>query len=97
MNAFDRRWLECVARARSAPVRPAQVPLGFAARVLAEVRASVRGPTPLMLWERLGIRALAGVLALLLVLGALEYRDRERPGLPSPGIERSVGQAFWML
>ena len=97
MNDFDRQWQECVSRARQVPPRPSEVPLGFATRVLAGARRSVRGPAALVLWEQLGLRALAGVLTLLIVLGALEYRDHQRPGLAFPGIEHSVAQAFWML
>jgi hypothetical protein len=50
-----------------------------------------------LIWERLGLRALAGVLALLLILGAVEYRDSRRPGLGVPGVEHCIAQAFWML
>ncbi len=98
MNEFDRHWQECLNRARQAPPRLDEAPFGFATRVLAAtVTPAGRGSSLVGVWERLGLRALAGMLAALLVLGALEYRDRPASGLARPGIEHLVAQVFWML
>jgi hypothetical protein len=50
-----------------------------------------------MAWERLGVRALVGVVSVLLVLGVLEYRDLGNAGLAAPSIEHTVAQSFWLL
>jgi hypothetical protein len=73
------------------------MPFGFATRVRAGVSRGSAEPMPTWLWERLGIRALAGVTALLVVLGAAEYRDSRQPALTRPGVEHCVAQALWML
>jgi hypothetical protein len=97
MNEFDRRWQNCVARAREAPRRPDEMPFGFATRVLAGMSRGELEPSPTLLWERLGLRALACVTALLLLLGAAEYRDSRQPALTRPGVEHWVTQSLWML
>ena len=97
MSDFDRRWQNTVARARQAPARSTVAPFGFATRVLAAVEQPARGTLPVLLWERLGLRALAGVTALLVLLGAMEYRDARPPGLFLPSIEHCVTATFWML
>ena len=97
MNEFDRKWQRCVARARETPPRPDEPPFGFATRVVAQARQESPEPAPVTLWERLALRALVGVTALSIVLGAVEYRDSRQPALTRPGVERWVAQAFWML
>lgn len=97
MSEFNRHWQECLTRARQAPPRPDEAPFGFATRVFAATATARRGSSLAGVWQRLGLRALAGVVAALLVLGSLEYRDRPAPGLATPGIEHMVTQVFWML
>lgn len=97
MNEFDRRWQEIVARARQVPERPAAAPFGFATRVLASAPRLRTELARVRLWERLGLRALAAVTAVLVVVGALEYRDARAPGLGLPRIEHCVTATFWML
>jgi hypothetical protein len=97
MNDFDRRWQHAVARARQVPERPAAAPFGFATRVLAAVEQPPRGALPVLLWQRLGGRALAGVTAVLVILGALEYHDARPAGLALPRVEHCVTATFWML
>lgn len=97
MNDFDRRWRETVARARQVAPRPAAAPFGFATRVLASAAPPRTGIAPVRLWEQLGLRALAAVTAVLVVVGAMEYRDARLPGLGLPRVEHCVTATFWML
>lgn len=97
MNEFDRKWQTCASRAREIPSPPDAMPWGFATRVLAAARPGLPEPPPALLWERLALRALTGVTALVLALGAAEYRDSRQPALTRPGVEHWVAQAFWML
>lgn len=99
MSEFDRRWQECVAHARRVPLSTdeVEVPPGFAARVFAQARPPGRDLGIALLWERLGVRALVGVTTLLVVLGALEYRDSRPAALEMPAIEHSIVSTFWML
>jgi hypothetical protein len=97
MNDFDRRWRDVAARARQAPEAPVAAPFGFATRVLSAVGRRSRGTAPLLLWERLGLRALLGVTTLLVILGAMEYRDARPARLAPPQLEHCVTAAFWML
>jgi hypothetical protein len=97
MNDFDRRWQDCVARARQAPARPATAPFGFTTRVLAAVEEPARGALPALLWQRLGLRALVAVTTALVVLGTMEYRDARSPSLALPRVEHGVTATFWML
>lgn len=97
MSNFEDRWRDCARVARQAPRRDESAPHGFATRVLANLSASSAPPGLDLILERLGLRALAGVLSVLLILGALEYREERRGGLAAPSIEHSVAQAFWLL
>lgn len=97
MSMFDEKWQQCVRRARQA-TSPEVVPsVGFAARVVARWRSERREEDPAWIWGRLGLRALAGVTALLLILAALEFRDARAQGLGFPHLERAVAQSFWLL
>ena len=97
MSEFNRLWQQCVARAREAPPRSEEAPFGFATRVLAQANQPARTPASTLLWVRLGLRALGGVMALLLVLGTMEYHDSRDRGWTMPGVENCVAQAIWML
>lgn len=97
MHDFKRRWENLVARARQAPEPSVAAPFGFATRVFSAAGRVPRKPVPLLLWERLGLRALLGVTTLLVILGALEYRDARPAGLALPHVEHCVTASFWML
>lgn len=97
MNDFDRRWRNVATRAQQAPEAPVAAPFGFVTRVLSAVGRPSRGRVPLLLWERLGLRALLGVTTLLVVLSAMEYRDARPARLALPQLEHCVTAAFWML
>lgn len=96
MNDFDRRWRAGVALARRATGAPAEAPAGFASRVLAR-RPSPESASLADAWFRLGLRALAGALAVLAVMAMLEWHDASRPTLRFPHVEHAVGQVFWIL
>lgn len=96
MKKFDSKWQICAAQARRAPAREAEIPAGFARRVVA--RAG-RAPAPeaAEIWQALVSRLLAGSVAVLLLCTALEWPHlRERPTLQT-GVENTVAQLLWSL
>lgn len=97
MNEFDHRWQNCVARARLAEVPPVEAPFGFSSRVLAGLQVEAASTSVAAIWECLGLRALAGVTALLLVVAALEYGEGHGDRLTFPHVEHDVARVFWML
>lgn len=97
MSEFERRWQACAEDARRVTPPPAEPPPGFVARVLARRDSPDRTLPVSALWERLGWRAVVAVTAVLLVMAALDYRDRPAAGLRVPHVERTVAAAFWML
>jgi hypothetical protein len=64
---------------------------------LARLRTLPAPASAAVIWERLGLRALAGVTALLLVVAALEYREGRGDRLTFPHVEHDVARVFWML
>ncbi len=96
MNDFDTKWRLCAARARQASCPDPNVPLGFAARVVARGFAA---PVPSWeaLWERWAFRVLLGTAALLLICAALEAPYcRERSPL-SLEVGNTMAQVIWSL
>ncbi len=97
MNEFDRRWQDLAARARAAAVAEIEIPPAFAARVVAQSRRSSAPPVSAV-WLGLGLRALAGVAALLVLCVVLELRaPRGSRSLAAPHVEDTVAQVFWIL
>lgn len=100
MKDFKQRWLDAANHARKAPALSDAAPAGFAARTLAR-RAAVdkceETNAWLDAWIRWSARALAGTCAVLLIMVALEWRDKSDATLGFPHVEHSVAQAFWML
>ncbi len=96
MNDFDKRWQTCAARARQAPARSESPPPGFAMRVLGRKPSAMEMALE-ALWERLAMRWLAGVAAVLVVCAALELPNLRAAPLLKPGIENTVTQLAWKL
>ena len=97
MKNFDERWKIAAAAARRAtPETPAEMPLGFATRVVAQWRAQPASSLA-WLWQKLALRALGAVLLVLVMLAALNFTDKtDRDGW-RPEISDTVGESFWML
>lgn len=96
MNDFDTRWGRFAAHARRAPARPAVVPPGFATRVLA--RRGPGGEAGLeAVWERLALRWLAGVAAVLAVCAAVELPASQPAAVFDPALGNTIGQVVWRL
>ncbi len=97
MNDFDRRWKTLAARARAATVCETDPPPGFATRVVAQWQASSAPPLSTV-WLRLGLRALFGAAAVLVLCAVMELRaSRAARGLAAPHVEDSVAEVFWIL
>ena len=99
MNPFDMKWKACVARASEVPGQNEAAPFGFATRVLSAVAAqrSSEMVSLEVVWQRLTLRSLRWIAALLVLCAILELphlRDR-RP--LEPGIEDTVAQLVWRL
>jgi hypothetical protein len=98
MNEFDLKWKQCAARAQGSPTRDESAPFGFAARAIARARDRTSGPLPIeLVWQRLTLRSLGLVGALLLVCAVIELPHlRDRKPL-DPGIEDTVARLVWNL
>src|SRR6516162_6127422 len=99
MNPFDVKWQACVARARKVPGQKEEVPFGFATRVLSAVAAQRSSEMASLeaVWQRLTLRSLRWIAALLVLCAILELPHlRERRPL-EPGIEDTVAQLVWRL
>ncbi len=98
MNNFDSKWKACAARAKDAPERDTAAPFGFATRVLAAAPARAGETVSLeVVWQRLTMRSLGLVGAVLVVCAVLElphWRDRQPF---APGVENTVAQVVWTL
>jgi hypothetical protein len=99
MSRFEARWEGCVARARHVSARNEAAPFGFATRVLSAVaarRSSEAVPLEIV-WQRLTLRSLCWIGALLLICALFELPHlRDRKPL-EPGIENTVAQLVWGL
>lgn len=96
MNEFDRRWKECVARARAAqPAKetaPAHLVRRWAAQWTDEPALSLSG-----LWLQMIGRALIGAAALLAVCAWIGFGGIRAESPFTPHVEDTVAQVFWML
>lgn len=94
MNGFSERWAKLTGAARNAGVeRLPELPAGFATRVVARANAEAnRLPSWLALFERWGVRVLAGVAVAAAVAGAVQAT--ESPMVPDilPAVEDAVGE-----
>ena len=96
MKSFDEKWQAAAARARQARRPDEAAPLGFATRVAARALRSESGSSEI-LWLRLALRSLAGVLTVLAIYALLELPHvRERHPL-APGVENTVAELVWAL
>ena len=94
---FDERWKIAAAAARRAtPELPAEMPLGFATRVVARWQAQPASSLA-WLWQRLALRVLGAVLLVLVTLAALDFTDKSNHDSWRPEISDTVGESFWML
>ena len=96
MKKFEANWQVLTSRARGAPPRDAEAPVGFAAR-LAALAGRPESPSLAEICQGLVLRLLVGALALLLLCAALELphlRDRH-PW--QPGIQDTVARVVWSL
>ena len=97
MNEFDKRWKILAARARAAAVPEIKMPPALAARLVAQWRVPSAPPVSAV-WLRLGLRALAGAAALLVLCAVMELRAaRGSQGITAPHVEDTVAQAFWII
>ena len=99
MSPFEERWKACVARGRQGTGRNETAPFGFATRVLSAVatQRSSESVALELVWQRLTVRSLCWIGALLVICAILElphFRDR-RP--LEPRIEDTVAQLVWHL
>lgn len=91
MKKFDQRWKECAARARTGSPELISMPFGFDERVLR--RCAHTEPSSFSaerLWLRFGLRTLAGVSAVLIVISTLYWNLASRTQLLRPPIEHSI-------
>lgn len=90
MNTFDPRWQQAAARARQAP-DPADdaPPHGFATRVLARWREA-QAESWEDLFSALGLRALLGATALLLVSAGYMWVEWYETRMPAPSLGEAV-------
>ena len=99
MNRFEDRWKTCVTRARQTPPPNEAAPFGFATRVLTAA-SSQRWNEAVALelvWQRLTLRSLSLIGAVLIVCAIVELPHLRDRHLFEPGIEDAVGQIVWNL
>lgn len=96
MNEFDRRWQTGAARARETQPEPAEVPAGFARRVVARAWSSPSPATPWeLICERLTWRALACAGVVLVASLLLEPPDAPESESFLPPVETVAPNLFW--
>jgi hypothetical protein len=102
MNEFERRWrIGAGAARRLPPEDPAQAPLGFATRTVAQWQSSPM-PSVAQLWQWHAWRVFKVVLVLMMVAllmnAAVELGEWVSPSpLAAPAVEDTVAEALWML
>ncbi len=96
MNEFDRRWQTGAARAREPKPEPAEVPIGFAQRVVARARSSPSPSTPWeLICERLTWRALACAGVVLVASLFLDPPSTPESESFLPAVETVTPNLFW--
>ena len=96
MNEFERKWQICAAQARQAPAVSEAPPLGVATRAAACCMTSKVSEVA-QIWERLALRWLAGVAALLVVCVVVEAPHLRSAPVFQPGLENTISQLVWKL
>ncbi len=99
MSRFDRRWRECVRRARQASPRPLPEPPADLTRLVrrGSVVSGTDDPELTEWWRWYGSRGLAVATAILVGCVAFVIRDgSEAPSL-RPGVEDAVAEVLWRL
>ena len=99
MNRFEDRWKTCVTRARQATAPNEAAPFGFATRVFTAASSQRRreAVTLELVWQRLTLRSLSLIGAVLIVCAIVELPHLRDRRLFEPGIENTVGQIVWSL
>jgi len=99
MNRFEDRWKTCVARAKQTTAPNEAPPVGFATRVLTAASSlrSREAVTLELVWQRLTLRSLSLIGAVLIICALLELPHLRDRRLFEPGIEDTVGQIVWNL
>ena len=93
---FNRRWKLATAAHGPTPDAPAEMPPGFATRVLAHWRAHA-APSPAALWQALALRVLGALALMLALLAALDFTDAGGREPWRPDLGDTVSECFWML
>ena len=96
-HEFDPRWKIAAAAARRAqPDAPAEMPPGFATRVIAHWQAQPAASLAL-LWQALALRLLGALALVLAMLAALDFADSRGREAWRPEIGDAVSESFWLL
>ncbi|MDC0325341.1 hypothetical protein OAM01_01125 [bacterium] len=91
MKNFDQKWKECIARAHKGSSDSVEMPFGFPNNVLKQLAQNEtfdfysEG-----IWLRFGLRTLAGVSLVLLILSVLHRSPNAGGQLLPPPIENSI-------
>jgi hypothetical protein len=99
MNPFDMKWKACVACAKKVTNQRETAPFGFTTRVLSAVAAhrSSEMASLEVVWQRLTLRSLRWIGALLVLCVILEVPHLRDRGPLEPDIEDTVAQLVWRL
>ena len=100
MNRFEKRWRDCVGRARSAEVSEAEVALPDGGRLLRRAARQARQNEVVEIeewWRWYGARGLA--VASVILAGCLLFAVKGPREVPSlrPGVEDAVAEVLWSL
>ena len=96
MKSFETRWQECAASARSVGAPALEMPLGFAARVIA--RANLAADDLLTgLWLAHARRALILATGVMVICAVVDFASRPAPAAIRPPIEAAVFEVMTRL
>jgi len=91
MKSFEQKFQECAAKASRKPAPSEGLPLGFAEAVLRRCARTRGGEWNLeVLWLQFGLRTLAGVSLVLVILSLLQWSPESGGFLEPPPIEKSI-------
>ena len=96
MSDFERRWQDCVVRARQAATGPVQAPAGFATRAWSRWAAE-SGTCPPAGWAALSLRALILATIALLMCVATEFYSSSPGSVFALHLEDVVTNAWGKL
>lgn len=91
MKRFELKWKECVAQCGKGNPGSDSIPVGFAERVLRQVKGN--GTSAALseeIWLRFGIRTLIGVATVLVALALIHRPQSKGWKLVPPPIEQSI-------